>query len=236
LNLSDGFIGGGRKGWDGSGGNGTAVEHYEEMLAQGKHYPLAVKLGTITADGADVYSYAEDEDESVYVPPDRLTELLARWGVDTTRLEKTEQAMQELELEKIKEALWRRRERIPKNATHYVWAYQLEPWEADKNFKHLDTLQQQSGEISLASYGGKIYFTYDGETGEPVVVGINAFTLIDKETARPSFVGGTVERHDDRVSAHVASPELWDGLEIGLETDVYLLRSILPVWVRSKCA
>ncbi len=226
INLSDGFIGGGRKEWDGSGGNGTAIEHYEEMLARGKHYPLAVKLGTITADGADVYSYAADEDDSVYVPADRLTELLARWGVDTTRLEKTEQAMQELELEKIQEALWRRRERIPKNATHYVWAYQLEPWEADKNFKHLDILQQHTGEISLASYGGKIYFTYDGETGEPVVVGINAITLSDKETARPEFVGGIVERHDDHVSAHVASPELWDGFDIGLETDVYLLRSI----------
>lgn len=129
LNLSDGFIGGGRKVWGGGGGNGTAVEHYKEMLARGKKYPLAVKLGTITADGADVYSYADDEDDSVYVPADRLTELLAHWGVDTTKLEKTEKAMQELELQEVEEALWRRRERIPKNATHYVWAYQLQPWE-----------------------------------------------------------------------------------------------------------
>ena len=99
------------------------------MLSRGKKYPLAVKLGTITADGADVYSYADDEDDSVYVLADRLTELLAHWGVDTTKLEKTEKAMQELELQEVEEALWRRRERIPKNATHYVWAYQLQPWE-----------------------------------------------------------------------------------------------------------
>ena len=44
--------------WDGSGGNGAAVRHFE---ATGKKYPLAVKLGTITPHGADVFSYAEDE-------------------------------------------------------------------------------------------------------------------------------------------------------------------------------
>ncbi|MFS8012550.1 putative ubiquitinyl hydrolase 1 [Helianthus anomalus] len=35
----------GRKLWDGSGGNNHAIEHYNET-----HYPLAVKLGTITSD------------------------------------------------------------------------------------------------------------------------------------------------------------------------------------------
>lgn len=44
--------------WDGSGGNGAAVRHYE---ATGKKYPLAVKLGTITPHSADVFSYAEDD-------------------------------------------------------------------------------------------------------------------------------------------------------------------------------
>ena len=44
--------------WDGSGGNGAAVRHFE---ATGKKYPLAVKLGTITPHGADVFSYAEDD-------------------------------------------------------------------------------------------------------------------------------------------------------------------------------
>lgn len=35
----------GRKNWDGTGGNNHAVEHYNETK-----YPLAVKLGTLTAD------------------------------------------------------------------------------------------------------------------------------------------------------------------------------------------
>lgn len=45
LNLTDGMILCGRKNWDGSGGNNHAIEHYKETK-----YPLAVKLGTITAD------------------------------------------------------------------------------------------------------------------------------------------------------------------------------------------
>jgi len=45
LNLSDGMILCGRKNWDGTGGNDHAVEHYRET-----GYPLAVKLGTVTAD------------------------------------------------------------------------------------------------------------------------------------------------------------------------------------------
>ncbi|KAL7554828.1 hypothetical protein ACHAWF_018477 [Thalassiosira exigua] len=63
LNLSDGFIGGGRKNWDGSGGSNGALEHFIET---GEKYPLVVKLGTITEDisTADCYSYAKDEDEN----------------------------------------------------------------------------------------------------------------------------------------------------------------------------
>lgn len=49
--------------WDGTGGNGSALRHYE---ATGRKYPLVVKLGTITPNGADVYSYADDEDDMVW--------------------------------------------------------------------------------------------------------------------------------------------------------------------------
>lgn len=49
----------------GGGGNGAALRHFE---ATGKKYPLVVKLGTITPQGADVYSYAEDEDDMVLDP------------------------------------------------------------------------------------------------------------------------------------------------------------------------
>lgn len=42
LNLSTGYIGGGRRNWDGSGGSGAALDHFEET---GRKYPLCVKLG-----------------------------------------------------------------------------------------------------------------------------------------------------------------------------------------------
>jgi hypothetical protein len=63
--------------WDGSGGNGSALRHYE---ATGKKYPLVVKLGTITPSGADVYSYAADEDDMVTDP--HLGRHLAHWGIN----------------------------------------------------------------------------------------------------------------------------------------------------------
>lgn len=77
LNLSTGFIGSGRRNWDGSGGNGSALRHYE---ATGRKYPLVVKLGTITPGGADVYSYAADEDDMVEDP--HLAKHLAHWGIN----------------------------------------------------------------------------------------------------------------------------------------------------------
>jgi hypothetical protein len=64
LNLSTGFVGSGRKQWDGSGGNGAAERHFE---ATGSQYPLCVKLGTITPQGGDVYSYAKDESDMVSI-------------------------------------------------------------------------------------------------------------------------------------------------------------------------
>jgi len=95
LNLSTGHIGGGRKFWDGSGGSGAALVHYEET---GKIYPLCVKLGTITPHGADVWSYAADEDALVKDP--LLAEHLRHWGIDIMTLEKTEKTLGETELEK----------------------------------------------------------------------------------------------------------------------------------------
>jgi len=97
LNLSDGHMGQGRPQWDGSGGNGSALRHYQELKAQGKVYPLVVKLGTITPDGADVYSYAEDEDTEVEDP--YLAQHLAHWGIDVMKMSKTEKSMTELQIE-----------------------------------------------------------------------------------------------------------------------------------------
>jgi ubiquitin carboxyl-terminal hydrolase 5/13 len=85
LNLSDGYIGGGRQNWDGSGGSNGGLDHFNET---GEKYPLVVKLGTITAEGstvhADCYSYAKDEDGPVQIP--NLKELLAKRGIQVAGL------------------------------------------------------------------------------------------------------------------------------------------------------
>lgn len=47
MNLTDGKVLCGRRYFDGSGGNNHALLHFQET-----RYPLAVKLGTITPDGA----------------------------------------------------------------------------------------------------------------------------------------------------------------------------------------
>eukprot|EP01063_Lacrimia_lanifica_P004742 TRINITY_DN126_c0_g2_i1.p1 TRINITY_DN126_c0_g2~~TRINITY_DN126_c0_g2_i1.p1 ORF type:complete len:819 (+),score=375.82 TRINITY_DN126_c0_g2_i1:60-2516(+) len=94
LNLSTGYIGGGRKFWDGTGGSGSALDHFNDT---GKKYPLAVKLGTITPHGADVYSYADDEDRSCSDP--KLAEHLAHFGIDIMKQEKTTKTTAELSVE-----------------------------------------------------------------------------------------------------------------------------------------
>ena len=98
LNLSDGFIGGGRKNWDGSGGSNGALDHFQET---GEMYPLVVKLGTITTEGtevlADCFSYARDEDGPVKIP--NLKELLAKRGIQVAGMQKTEKSTAELEVE-----------------------------------------------------------------------------------------------------------------------------------------
>jgi ubiquitin carboxyl-terminal hydrolase 5/13 len=94
LNLSTGYIGSGRRQADGSGGTGAALKHYQET---GGIYPLAVKLGTITPHGADVYSYAPDEDDMVIDP--FLAKHLAHWGINMMQMTKTEKSMEELQID-----------------------------------------------------------------------------------------------------------------------------------------
>lgn len=90
MNLTDGTILCGRKNFDGSGGNNHAVEYYQETK-----YPLAVKLGTITPNGADVYSYAEDD----MVEDPNLSKHLAHFGINVNLMEKTDKTMIELEID-----------------------------------------------------------------------------------------------------------------------------------------
>lgn len=91
LNLTDGSILCGRKNFDGSGGNDHAVEHFKIT-----GFPLAVKLGTITADHkADVFSYVEDD----MVIDQKLPEHLNHFGINIQMMEKSEKSMIELELD-----------------------------------------------------------------------------------------------------------------------------------------
>ena len=96
LNLSDGHIGSGRRQWDGSGGADGAFNHYQELLEEGKNYPLVVKLGTIAPDGkGEVFSYAQDEQyKSVFDP--YLIIHLKNLGLDITKQNKTEMSTKEL--------------------------------------------------------------------------------------------------------------------------------------------
>ncbi|KAI5620450.1 ubiquitin carboxyl-terminal hydrolase 5 isoform X1, partial [Silurus asotus] len=89
MNLTDGKVMCGRRYFDGSGGNNHALQHFQET-----GYPLAVKLGTITPDGADVYSYDEDD----MVLDSKLAEHLSHFGIDMMTMEKTEHTMTELEI------------------------------------------------------------------------------------------------------------------------------------------
>uniref|UniRef100_A0A672HH87 Ubiquitin carboxyl-terminal hydrolase n=1 Tax=Salarias fasciatus TaxID=181472 RepID=A0A672HH87_SALFA len=89
MNLTDGKVLCGRRYFNGSGGNNHALLHFQET-----GYPLAVKLGTITPDGADVYSYDEDD----MVLDSKLPEHLSHFGIDMMTMEKTERTMTELEI------------------------------------------------------------------------------------------------------------------------------------------
>ncbi|XP_062988007.1 ubiquitin carboxyl-terminal hydrolase 13 [Elgaria multicarinata webbii] len=86
LNLTDGSVLCGKWFFDGSGGNGHALEHYKEM-----GYPLAVKLGTITPDGADVYSF--DEEEAVLDP--HIAKHLAHFGIDMLQMHVIENGLRD---------------------------------------------------------------------------------------------------------------------------------------------
>ncbi|XP_070390622.1 ubiquitin carboxyl-terminal hydrolase 5 [Dermacentor albipictus] len=90
LNLTDGAILCGRKHFEGTGGNNHALEHFKNT-----GYPLAVKLGTITPEGADVHSYDEDD----MVIDTNLTKHLEHFGIEIAKMRKTEKTMLELEMD-----------------------------------------------------------------------------------------------------------------------------------------
>lgn len=91
LCLACGSLGCGRAQFGGVGGNSHALAHGTQA-----HHPVAVKLGSLTADGtADVYCYECNEER---VDPE-LTDHLGHWGIDVAGRQKTEKSLVELQIE-----------------------------------------------------------------------------------------------------------------------------------------
>ena len=91
LCLQCGHLGCGRAQFGGVGGNSHAVAHKSE-----KDHPVAVKLGSITAEGtADIYCYACDDER---IDPD-IAKHLAHWGINIAEREKTEKSLTEMQIE-----------------------------------------------------------------------------------------------------------------------------------------
>ncbi|KAK7565725.1 hypothetical protein BKA81DRAFT_386032 [Phyllosticta paracitricarpa] len=91
LCLTCGNLGCGRAQFGGIGGNSHGLAHTD---ATG--HPVAVKLGSLTADGtADIYCYACNEER---VDPE-LVAHLANWGIDIASRQKTEKSLTEMQIE-----------------------------------------------------------------------------------------------------------------------------------------
>jgi ubiquitin carboxyl-terminal hydrolase 5/13 len=72
-------------------GNGHALAHHRTTT-----HPIAVKLGSITADGtADVHCYVDDE----AISDPALGEHLRVWGIDLTSVRVTERSLAEMQLD-----------------------------------------------------------------------------------------------------------------------------------------
>lgn len=91
LCLTCGNLGCGRAQYGGIGGNGHGVAHTKES-----GHAVAVKLGSLTADGAaDIYCYSCDEER---VDPE-LSAHLAHWGIKLADRQKTEMSLTEMQIE-----------------------------------------------------------------------------------------------------------------------------------------
>jgi ubiquitin carboxyl-terminal hydrolase 5/13 len=91
LCLSCGNLGCGRSQHGGIGGNSHGVAHTKST-----GHPVAVKLGSLTADGtADIYCYACDEER---IDPE-LPDHLMHWGINIKDRIKTEKSLTEMQVE-----------------------------------------------------------------------------------------------------------------------------------------
>jgi ubiquitin carboxyl-terminal hydrolase 5/13 len=91
LCMTCGKLGCGRKNFDGSGGNGHALHHFQMT-----QHPLVCKMGTITPEGtASIHCYTCDEE----VQDNDLQTHMLTFGIQIQKLVKTEKTITELELE-----------------------------------------------------------------------------------------------------------------------------------------
>lgn len=91
LCLTCGNLGCGRQQVGGVAGNSHGVGHTKST-----GHPVAVKLGSLTADGtADIYCYACDEER---IDPE-LPNHLAHWGINIKERVKTEKSLMEMQVE-----------------------------------------------------------------------------------------------------------------------------------------
>ncbi|RDW74752.1 ubiquitin-specific protease UBP14 [Aspergillus mulundensis] len=91
LCLECGNLGCGRSQFGGTGGNSHGLAHFDATS-----HAVAVKLGSITADGsADIYCYRCNEER---VDPELATHL-SHWGINLAGREKTEKSLMEMQVE-----------------------------------------------------------------------------------------------------------------------------------------
>jgi len=89
--MSCGYLGCGRRNYDGSGANNHAVDH-----SQSTGHHVVCKLGTITPEGgASIHCYSCDEERI----DTKLGEHLGKLGIDISGQTKTEKSITEINLE-----------------------------------------------------------------------------------------------------------------------------------------
>lgn len=95
LCLTCGYVGCGRRNFDGTGGNGHALEHFKQT-----GHPVCVKMGTISPDGrADLFCYACDET----VTDSHIADHLKQLSINVQNSVKTESTTTELNVQKNKD-------------------------------------------------------------------------------------------------------------------------------------
>lgn len=95
INLGTGFVGCGRKYYDGTGGNNHGIEHFQTVGEATARF--SIKIGTISGnlDAIDIYDMKEDK----FVKDPKILEHLKHLGIDPYKMEKTEKTVTEMEID-----------------------------------------------------------------------------------------------------------------------------------------